>query len=77
MQQRKVSRPMKLYVWDDVLKDRTAGLMFAVARDVASARRCIRREAGIAIPSLESDLAHKPTVYDLASPVARIMWGGS
>ncbi len=64
---------MKLYVWDDVLRDWTSGIMFAVAPDVKSAREQILK-ADPNVPS--EDLAKRPSVFQLTSPRAFTCWGG-
>lgn len=72
---------MRLFIWDDVLEDYTAGIMFAVAEDVDAARVAVRAEwvrshKYEVLPYVERDLAQEPKVYDLTEPVARAVSGG-
>ncbi len=64
---------MKLYVWDDVLTDATHGLMFAAAESIEQARELLAKDGG---EDVLHDMWEDPTVYDLTSPVTRIMRGG-
>jgi len=65
---------LKLYVWEDVLKDHTSGIIFALAHDVEEARRlaCAIEdwEKGI----IASETATEPLV--VTSPRAFRLWGG-
>ncbi len=69
-------KKLKLYVWEDVLCDYTAGVMFALAPDVETARTMLRtknlRENGWALP--EEDLAKEPNCY--TEPFALTLSGG-
>lgn len=63
----------KLFIWDDVLYDYTAGIMFALADTVEDARRLLAVECDY----LNDDILKEPKVYDLSEDVARVIWGGS
>jgi len=39
-------KKLKLFVWEDVLTDYTSGVMFALAYDVAGARKTILKKMG-------------------------------
>ena len=42
----KKPKKLKLFVWEDVLTDYTSGVMFALAYDVAGARKAILKKMG-------------------------------
>jgi hypothetical protein len=69
---------LKLYVWEDVLKDPYAGVMFALAPDVGTARAVIaqneREDNGYISPTLIEDLKKEPKVYTELFGMA--IWGG-
>lgn len=48
--------PLKLYVWEDVLSDYKAGVMFAFAKNVWEARECIEAKMGY----IHEDLLNDP-----------------
>ena len=62
---------LKLFVWEDVLRDYTSGIMFALAPDVETARKMLL-EHTYYIP--DDDLSQEPKVY--TSPVAIALYGG-
>lgn len=71
-------KPLKLYVWEDVLEDWSAGVMFALAQDADHARELIRLRAGNGIgphSHLHVDLAREPRVIE--QPEGFVVWGGS
>lgn len=65
-----MARPLKLYVWEDVLRDYTCGVMFALARDSAHARRLIAEKLGYE----HDDLRIEPRVVTKAEGFA--VYGG-
>lgn len=64
-------KPLKLYVWEDVLTDYTSGVMFALARTEEQARAAIKKACSY-IP--EGDLVKKPKVVRKVEGFA--VWGG-
>ena len=66
-----MSKKMKLFVWEDVLTDYTAGVMFALAPDVETARKMLLETCDY-LPA--DDLAKEPKVY--LEPFALAVWGG-
>jgi len=67
-------KKLKLYVWEDVLVDYTAGIMFAMAYDEEGARRAILRSGGKGLYGVETDLRKKPKVY--YKPKGYFVYGG-
>ena len=68
-----VSGPrLKLYVWEEVLIDYTAGAMWALAESEEEARALIF--AHTPYTSVEQDLKQPPDVYD--HPVGFALYGG-
>lgn len=65
---------MKLFVWENVLKDYTSGVMFAVGRSVEEAREAVMRADHS--NAVKCDLAGEPSVFDMAEPVGFAVWGG-
>ena len=73
---------MKLYVWEDVLYDYTAGIVFAIAHDEEEARRVVAEEAGEPVnpdvdtyaPVMRDIRFAPPDVYD--SPTGFYLFGG-
>lgn len=63
---------LKLFVWENVLKTYTSGVMFALAFDVAMAREMLLQQCSY-LP--EEDLAKEPNVY--TSPFSFHVWGGA
>jgi len=63
---------MKLYVWQDVLYEYEAGIMFALASSVEEARELLANKCP-RIPA--ADLAKEPLV--VTEPAAFRLWGGS
>lgn len=62
---------LKLFVWENVLRDYTSGVIFALAEDVDSARKLICAVHGEVVAS---ETVKEPQVFD--SPVAFAQWGG-
>ena len=62
---------LKLFVWEDVLKDYTAGVIFALAENVDEARELVLATHG---EYVASETGKEPQVFD--SPVAFASWGG-
>lgn len=65
--------PLRLYVWANVLRDYTAGVMFALASSPEAARKAIIK----AYPDYDtvvSDLASEPQVVTKTEGFA--VWGG-
>jgi len=62
---------LKLFVWENVLRDNTYGMMVALAHDVDEARRML----GEACDSIfVEDLYREPEV--VTGPKAFLVWGG-
>lgn len=72
------TKPLKLYVWEGVLKDWYPGMMVALAPDLKTARRLIeqkeQREAPYSLDRLRVDLNRQPSVH--TTPWAGVVWGG-
>lgn len=64
-------KSMKLFVWDSVLCDWTDGIMFALAHSVEEAREMLKKDS-----YNSEDLQQEPIVYDLSTPVYRVLFGG-
>lgn len=64
---------LKLFVWEDVCCDYTAGIMFALAESPAEARIELLKECDY-IDS--EDLAKEPEEWDMNVPRASVTWGG-
>lgn len=62
---------MKLYVWEDVLYDYTAGCMFALASSVEEARAAILEACSYVPPD---DLSKEPRVVETVEGFT--CWGG-
>jgi hypothetical protein len=76
-------RLLNLYVWDDVLRDWTPGIIFALAPSLKAARARIlhARKKEMGVPLSDSDsvvqaLQGKPKVY-LNVSTHRVIWGGA
>lgn len=69
----KRTKPLKLFVWRDVLTDWTSGVMFAYAPDVETARRmlCEGEPEGGAV---STELTAEPEVWGTANCMK--VWGG-
>ena len=65
---------MKIFFWDNVLRDYTSGIMIAIAPNVDEARTAILKECSY-VP--EEDLAQTPQEFDLSEPRAFVIWGSS
>lgn len=64
---------MKLYVWDNVLRDYTDGIIFAFAPNVAAARKVVLEyDPG---PGVVEAIKARPRVY--TGIVARVVHGGA
>ena len=63
---------LKLFVWEDVLYDWSAGVMFALAETVKEARELILKECHYVV---KEDLAKEPKV--VTEKEAFVIWGGS
>ena len=75
----KRKRELKVYVWDDFMKDYTSGIAVAIAYDLRQARNLIRQEEGYKRGQssyLEINLMAPHKVYPLA-PIAFSVSGGS
>jgi hypothetical protein len=78
------TRPLRLYVWEDVLTEVTSGIAFALATNVRQARKKIleayRWRAPVTGPisygTLEKELAAKPKVLCTAAGFALHGEGG-
>ena len=68
---RRRAKKLKLFVWEDVMKDYTSGIMFALAKNVEDARKQILKECDY-IP--KEDLMKEPIVITKAQGFA--VWGG-
>lgn len=64
---------MKLFVWEGVLTDYTAGMIVAVAPTVNEARKAIKKEIDC-IP--DDDLNEEPEEVDMTKPAVFWVWGG-
>ena len=64
-------KKLKLYVWENVLTDYTDGVMFALAPDVATARKLILEKCNY-IPG--EDLIKDP--IEITKPAGFAVWGG-
>ena len=67
----KKEKKLKLFVWENVLRDYTSGVMFALAPNVDTARKMLLKKCNY-IP-LE-DLGQTPKVH--TKPFACKVWGG-
>lgn len=63
---------LKLYVWENVLHDYTAGMMCALAKSPAQAREVLLLKCDY-IP--KGDLDQDPQVIE--NPEGFVVWGGS
>jgi len=65
MASKKAKRPLKLYVWEDVLIDYTPGVAFSLAPDAKTARRlCVKLANGkYTRGRIVEDLEKKPQSY--------------
>lgn len=69
-----MAKKLRLFVWEGVLNDYSAGIMFALAHDEDEARRLVR-EASANSPSVVDDSEKKPDVYD--APRGFYLYGGA
>lgn len=67
---------IKLFVWDDVLSDYTAGVVVALAYSVDEARRIVLASLpfGWEHDIVARAIKDEPKVY--TDPVARVLFGG-
>lgn len=65
--------PYKIFIWDKALRDYTAGIMFAIDRDIEGARKQLLVECSY-IP--KEDLEREPLVLPVSKRVCRVVWGG-
>lgn len=63
-------RALKLFVWENVMHDYSAGIAFSLAHDSEEARQLIEKKMGY----LHGDLAHSPRVID--APEGFGVYGG-
>lgn len=68
-----MDKKLKLYVWENSLIDYTAGVMFALAEDLESAKRLIIAKEG-ELDSVMRDLSKEPRV--ITEPEGFAVWGG-
>jgi len=62
---------LKLFVWEDVLRDYSTGVMFALAKDESEARKLLLEQC----PHLpDEDINEQPKVVE--EPYSFILWGG-
>jgi len=66
------NKNLKLYVWEDVLWDWKAGIMFALAESVEQAREILLRRYPDSF-SVSEDITKEPTIYN--SPTGFAQWG--
>jgi MinD superfamily P-loop ATPase len=77
----KASRKVRLYVWEDVLRDYTPGIACAAARSVEEARTailtaCEAKNDQNTISALAGQLlVNEPKVFNV--PAGAYVWGGS
>lgn len=69
-----MSKKLKLFVWENVLKDHSYGIMFALAPNVETARSLIIRKEG-ELDSVLDDLSAEPKVIETEEGFA--IWGGA
>lgn len=68
---------MNLYVWENVLRDHTPGIMFAIADSPDQARSVILEAASNVFTSMEEDLKSEPDCYPMTgSAKGFYVWGG-
>lgn len=76
---RSVDEPLKLFVWEGVLCDHTAGVIFALARDPDEARRAVIRDASQHVYGgchwLREGMVEDPTIHD--DVTGYFLYGGS
>ncbi len=61
---------LKLFVWEDVLRDYTSGMMVALAHDVDEARALLRKEL-----DYSNEMNAEPT-HVVENPAAFYVYGG-
>jgi hypothetical protein len=69
----KAKRKLKLFVWQDVLRDYSSGVMFALAYDSDQARKIIIEKEG-KLESILLGLGGDPKV--ITKPEGFAVWGG-
>jgi len=71
---------LKLFIWENVLTDRTSGIAFALAENVEEARKIIfekfeeTTESYINDTLLKADLSDEPKIVDTKNGF--YVWGG-
>ena len=65
-----MKKKLKLYVWEDVLRDWSAGVMFAMAYSPKHARKLILKACNY----VGDDLNGEPKV--VTKPEGFVVWGG-
>lgn len=69
----------RLYVWHDVLRDYTAGVIFAIARSVEEARQAVitgaLQDSSCSVKHMEEEMTTEPEIYD--GPAGFFLYGGS
>lgn len=68
----KKTKKLKLYVWENVLRDWTSGVMFAFASSPDEARKVILKKSDNS--SVREELQQEPRVID--KPEGFIVYGG-
>ena len=69
------AQPLTLFVWEDVLRDYTPGMVAVLARDVEEARRLVYEKLERdKMQPLEDEFGKEPIVA--TEPTAFIAWGG-
>ena len=73
---------LKLFVWENVLREYTTGIVFAYAKNVNHARDLVAQQQGYTTWNevykkgrLYRDVSQEPDVYE--TPVGFAVWGGS
>jgi len=71
---RRKRKPLRLYVWREVLTDHTSGMMFAIASSVDDARRQLREKASY-LP--DEDVGKEPSyIVPVTKCCADFVYGG-
>ena len=65
---------LKLFIWEDVLTDWTAGMAFAIAHTFEEALDLINTYEEMSISEMLP--RDKCTEHSLSEPIARTIWGG-
>lgn len=77
-----MTKPLNLYVWEDVLTDHTSGMVVAVARSLPEAREAVRKTDKSAARNM-FDHTPGPAEPDYIIPLNKdtkpagfVVWGG-